>query len=157
MRDLIIIDTANLFHSIRMKYNGELIYNKFFGWIESIHGKNPKRIYVQDNPRATKFIDSFRLFQETEIITKKPVFKKINRELIETVDFDTQIITDVLTYVPGFAKLILCSSSIELLPLLQVVPDIYIYACGIPKIFSEYSNVKEIQHEFINQRISRSA
>lgn len=142
---MILVDTADLYFRFKRQYNGTLQYGPFFDWMVDVHGQMDRIVYIADHGNSDGFIKYFSHVENTRVVIKCP--------RNDICCFDTELIVDALDH--EYDKLIICSASIELLPLFQLLKreqvPLFLYSCGIPKVFENYAHVMEIDERYVRK------
>ena len=135
----VVIDTYNLYHCAKSRFNKVVDYDKLFEYIKEQHGEINSNAYVARVHKSEHFIQLLRSKYGCFVSTKEIRNRKSD-------SFDVEITLDMLTNTTE--TMILCSSSLNLVPLLKRLHDlrinVHVYASGIPREFQNYCMAREI-------------
>lgn len=148
---MILIDTVSLYNSCKQRYEGHIDYPGLFHQIESTHKFQQKIAYIAEHDGADRFIKTFRQIPACDVRLKKP--KKVKD--YSEADFAVEITVDVMSL--DYDKLILCTTDVRFLPLLQFLDTVdadqhvpvHVYGIGIPRVFEPYAVVTELQEKYV--------
>jgi uncharacterized LabA/DUF88 family protein len=139
---MLLVDTYNLYHGAYAQYERMIDYDRLIHYLRSrdlITGESTKYAYVAQTDQSRTFCSFLR---SRQFIVRT---KLIREHKLDT--FDVELAIDALsTDIPK--NLIICSSSLNLLPLIKHVSDegciVNVYSCGIPFVFKDHCNCVEL-------------
>ena len=147
----IYIDTTNLYHTARKRYNGQLDYEALLSVLKERYEICSLHWYVSRcGKKADSFIECLRHISEgikSFFTIKEPHPLQMNGREVLTNNFNVELTVDVLL---ADAPVIICSSNYDLLPLLEQLHDPIIYAVNIPKVFRTVATCYELEESYIN-------
>ncbi len=152
----VFVDISDLYYKLQRRFGvGKINYALL---IESIKQNNSVEFAVaygcQQNSEATPFIHYLR---SLGFITKykRPYTLKIGDRDIKRCNWSTGLAVDVLTNLPRYDEVYICSSNPDLLPLLKYLKTadipVTLYGCNIPPILTEKVNAIEITQELLEK------
>jgi uncharacterized LabA/DUF88 family protein len=135
---MLLIDTHNLFCGSTMKYGTVVDYDKLLNRLDDVY---PRFAYVTVTGSSQPFANFLRA--RGFVVRTKEIRSAKNDT------FDVDLTLDVLNN--HYDRLIICSSSLNLLPLIKHVMDsgtlVKVHAFGIPSAIKSICSYEELNQE----------
>ncbi len=138
---MLLIDTYNLYHGAYAQYDRMVDYDRLIHYLRSKYQEplEPRFAYVAHTDHSRTFCSFLRSRQFV-------VRSKLMREnKLDT--FDVELTIDAMRASPN-ERIVICSSSLNLLPLIQYLSDqghmVCVHSCGIPYAFKQYCTNLEL-------------
>lgn len=144
MSSAILLDTGNLYYATGKRFPGQKIdYAKYVQHVDETFGDiKLKMAYVSDVNEGSAAFSAYLMGLGFTVISKEPRRKKVFGKTCYSTCWICELTAETLynCYIrkPQIDHLILGSSNIDLLPLIQIAP-VHVIAAGVPKIFTKYA------------------
>lgn len=150
---MILIDTTNLFRSIKKKFgfDKKLNYDKYIKVIQEKYGEHNIIAYISKQEESKRFVEYLE-FLGVKCRQKRPFIKETESSKSSFIDFCVELTLDAIQSKDD--TIIIGSSDSRLLPLIKHLSDkkVVIYAVNIPKIFNSVATeIMEIEEELMNE------
>lgn len=150
----ILIDTTNLYHNAKRRYDGMVDYDELIEELASLYDIVTLHYYVSRCGRkADAFINYLKHLSPTALMTiKEPYPLRMNGREVLVNNFNVEIAVDALSAV---GQCVICSSDYNLLPLLTVLDKPIVRSINIPFVFKSVAECHELTESYIKYEIPR--
>lgn len=144
----IFIDTTNLYHTSKRRYDGMIDYEELIDELNSLYDVVSLHYYVSRCGRkADAFINCLKHLSPSASITiKEPYPLRMNGREVLINNFNVEIAVDCLE---AIGQCVICSADYNLLPLLTVLDKPIVHAINIPFVFKSVAECHELTEGFI--------
>ncbi len=150
----VFVDTSDLYHRIRRKFNGKLCYDSYYEKVAELGTVQQAFAYgIQTDNEAGGFITCLKM-AGFDVRFKRPRTMKIGDREIKRCDWGIGITIDIVKTINHLNLIVLGTSNPDFIPLIRWIKDqgvkITILASCIPKSLKDVAdNVIEIDEEFL--------
>lgn len=145
---MIIIDTASIHHSLRA-IGKKLDYINFILYLKNLYETDKVVVFVDKN--ASVFVKYLNKIPDITVIQKEAYKKKItSTQKIWYLSFAVDI---ALSMYIQREKIIIVSTDIEILPILNQNIKVDLYGIGTPRILREHSQYCDIPSQYLLNNI----